>query len=407
MKDKLALDKSARNVDKDGMLHVAKCRISKATVNPYYGKEIPNWQELGLSADKVYQLLRPADELLKAASTFAGKPILSKHIRVTSEELPVELIVGTIGSNVEFNEPYLEANLSFWRNDAIVGIETEEIKELSCSYYYDAVMEPGVFGEVPYDGRMTNLVGNHLAQVKVGRAGSDVIVSDSKPVTMIRKDAMKKSKLGIALIAALGALSPKLAADEALPQLVGLASKKTFNKKETLKKLQAMDADLDSNILEEIVEAIVELQTDEVATDDTPDGKVRSLLGGKVDEETIAAILALLTPVASDEYDEDEKVKKEDVKAAMDSMRDSMLQAEDARRTVRPVVGDVDLAMDAAAVYEFALKQMKVDHEGVKDPVALKALFKVAHSQTQSKQVVAKDSASVVKLPSIKHMKQG
>lgn len=55
---KLAFDRTARRIDADGRLHVDRSHISKATVNPYYGKEIPGYEALGLQPDKVYRLLR-------------------------------------------------------------------------------------------------------------------------------------------------------------------------------------------------------------------------------------------------------------------------------------------------------------------------------------------------------------
>ena len=70
----LAFDRSARWKDQDGNLHVRVSNISKATVNPYRGNEIPGWEELGLDPKKIYQLLRDPDELKKAASTFCGLP---------------------------------------------------------------------------------------------------------------------------------------------------------------------------------------------------------------------------------------------------------------------------------------------------------------------------------------------
>ncbi|ULJ60783.1 DUF2213 domain-containing protein [Wielerella bovis] len=42
-KHQIAQD-SARSYDKDGRLYVAQSNISKATVNPYYGKEIPHFK---------------------------------------------------------------------------------------------------------------------------------------------------------------------------------------------------------------------------------------------------------------------------------------------------------------------------------------------------------------------------
>ncbi|WP_264372796.1 DUF2213 domain-containing protein [Paraburkholderia caribensis] len=82
----LAFDKlSVRRTDTDGRLFVETSRISKAGINPYYGREIPTWDELGLDPDRVYAVFRPPEELEKAAATFNNLPILAVHTHVTAE----------------------------------------------------------------------------------------------------------------------------------------------------------------------------------------------------------------------------------------------------------------------------------------------------------------------------------
>lgn len=176
---RLALDKSVRTIDEDGHLHVSTANISKAVVNPYRGAEIPDYQRLGLAPDKVYQLLRHPDELAKGARTFAGKPLLSVHRPTTASDHAKQITVGSIGSKVQFDGKYLTAPLTVWDAAAIDGIESDDQRELSCGYRYDADMTPGIYKGVRYDGVMRNIRGNHVALVESGRAGSDVIVGDS------------------------------------------------------------------------------------------------------------------------------------------------------------------------------------------------------------------------------------
>lgn len=182
---KLALDlKSARYFDADGRLHVTSSHISKAAVNPYYGHEIPGWEDLGLEKEKVYRLLRDPVELERGAPTFARLNILSGHDPITVDTLANnpdqrKLIVGNIGSDIQFKDPYLDADLCIFDAAAIAGIETNQIRELSCSYRYVPVMEPGEYKGEAYDGRMTEIRGNHLALVSAGRAGPDILVADS------------------------------------------------------------------------------------------------------------------------------------------------------------------------------------------------------------------------------------
>lgn len=399
---RLALDRSARRIDADGRLHVDRSHISKATVNPYYGREIPSFETLGLQPDKVYRLLRDPVELERAAPTFARLPILSEHVPVTVDAPRPDLVVGAIGSEVVFASPYLDADLCVWDATAIAGIETDKVRELSCAYRYKPVMEPGEFEGQPYDGRMTEIQGNHLALVEVGRAGADVVVADHDP---FKETAMKMSKLGKALFAALCAASPVLAADSALPALVGSANRKTFNQADVKAKLIALDASLDSNKLDAVLDAILDVEDDPkpietpaAAADESPADKLRALLAGKVDDATLEAACGLLAAPATDadpDNKEEPGMKKEEVEAAMDGLRKSLREAEEARREVRHIVGDV--AMDSAAeIYGFALDHMKVDRKDVEGAAALKALFKVAASKTAAAPVhVAQDAAGL------------
>lgn len=263
---KLAFDRSARTMDPDGRLHVHKSHISKATVNPYYGREIPRWDELGLDPDKIYQLFRDPVELERGAQTFARLPILEVHKHITVDSMlenPDEKghIIGAIGSDIAFEPPYLDADLCFWDGKAIAGVESGEVQELSCAYRYDALMEPGEHEGVAYDGRMTNIVGSHLALVVDGRAGPDVIVADQNPFTK-EDTVMKMTKLGKAMFLALSAMSPVLAADSALPALVGNADRKTFKKLNVKAKIVAMDEDLEPEKVDNVIDALLDVEQD-------------------------------------------------------------------------------------------------------------------------------------------------
>lgn len=401
----IALDRSARTVDADGRLHIDKSHISKANVCPYYGREIPGYDALGLDADTVYQLLRDPVELEKAAPTFARLPILSEHVPISADEPRQDLIVGAIGSDVSFDSPYLNADLSIWDSRSIAGIETDKIKELSCAYRYVPVMEPGEFDGIPYDGRMTEIQGNHLALVEVGRAGSDVVVADSNPFTF-KESAMKMTLLGKAMYAAVSAASPKLAADSAVPAMLADAHYKTFDKAKVTASLIALDATLDPEQLDNVIDSLLDVEQDPKPTtaDESPADKVRSMLAGKVDDETVNSIIALMTAPAqaADEDKDDDKMDKDDVKKAMDGLRAELLETEQAKRDVRPVVGDV-IGMDKAGdVYQFALKHMGVDHQGVTDVAALRALFKVASNKvTEIKPAFDSGDSVVTKFPGV------
>lgn len=416
----ITFDASARTYDADGRLHVAKSHISKATVNPYYGSEIPGYDSLGIDPQRVYYLLRDPEELTKAAPTFARLPILKKHVPISADDLPKDLIIGSIGSDVVYNDPYLDADLSFWDAEAISLIESGKVKELSCAYRYRADMTPGTFQGVAYDGIMRDIVGNHLALVETGRAGHDVVVADRNPFGV---KTMRMTKKGKAIAAALSAASPRFALDAVAP-IVAKAGQKAFDLAAAKKALLALDEEFDPQQVDNIIDAILDVEQDpepqqpkppvEMGEGDaSPREKVRSLLDGKVGEEVIAEILELIPE--GDEEAKDEKheavkpeaVKPEDVQKAMDALRAEMRAAMEAARDVRPVVGDV--AMDSARdIYAFALDQLKVEHEGITDVAALRALFRVAAKAQASSPApaVAQDSAGLAsKFPSAKRFR--
>jgi hypothetical protein len=181
MRNAFAFDRSARTVDADGRLHVAGCRISKAAVNPYAGAEIPDYEALGLDPARQYMLYRDSQELAKAAATFENMPLLLDHVPVNADAPAQELICGTV-SNVRFDAPYLVADVTVWRQDAIDAIESGERREISCAYRFQADMTAGVHRDGQrFDGVMRNLQANHVALVAEGRAGPDVMVADAAP----------------------------------------------------------------------------------------------------------------------------------------------------------------------------------------------------------------------------------
>jgi hypothetical protein len=413
----LAFDKaSARTIDKDGRMHVSRSNISKANVCPYMGKEIPGWKELGLDAEKIYRLYRDPEELAKGAPTFNNLPILLDHTYVSAEKPEKERVIGSM-SGAEFGDPYLAADLCFWDKAAIDAINAEAIEELSSAYHYKADMTPGTTPEgEAFDGVMRDIVGNHLALVEKGRAGSDVIVADSDPFHK-RKSAMKQTKLGKALMVTLSAASPKIAQDSALLGLVGGAVKKTFDKQKVIQAICAMDEDIEAEKADEIIDAVLGVEEEpkpvEVKpAEDEDNGGAKSkhaeiidfLKSKGLDASDLEAVGNMLTrmdrPYASDE-DVQAKVEEE-VKTAADSLRNELKQhyaeLDKARSAVRPVVGEV-IGMDSAAdVYKFALKHMNVDFSGMPD-AGLSKLFAVAATKkAEPARALGMDSATKKKL---------
>lgn len=430
----LAFDRATvRTIDAYGRMHVAVSNISKATVNPYRGNEIPDWEELGLDPNRIYFLLRDPQELEKAARTFNGIQLLHIHIPVDASQPRKERVVGTTGTDAAFHAPYLKNSLVVWDAIAIAGIDSEEQKELSCAYGYRADMTPGVYEGVAYDGVMRDIRGNHVALVEVGRAGPDVVVGDSNTLKPSENPKMKYSKTAIAVAAGLRVyLRPKLAQDAALgdlgPLVKGLNAKNFASERARLvravegrfKGKLAQDADLSD--LVEVIDAfsdpadpIVAGDEDDdttppVAQDDELMGKIREMLGEKLGPEEAARVMAALgePPAASDEPPHTPDTPPGPVtKQAMDqalakAQKDGEQAAvkrwteiRTAEQECRPILGEIVAQDSAEAVYKMALDAKGIDLTDT-PPSAYRAMVKMALAQDQAPQTprVAMDSAA-------------
>lgn len=375
----LALDRaSARRYDQDGHLHVEMTNISKANVCPYYGREIPDWQALGLDANRVYMLYRDPVELAKAAASFAGKPLLFVHEPVTADEPATNLVVGSIGTDVNFDGVYLRAPLSVWRRDAITAIESETKRELSPGYRYTADMTRGRTPEgLTYDGVMRNIKGNHLAIVKEGRTGPDVTVADELP----KDRTMRFAKFFAALATAFPTLKPEqvVALDTALDEEMDWSAEDEAG---------AMDAFCKSSgkAMDSLTEAEKGVARDaaknqrrsQVGTGDPVPGMDAAAVKLATDTAVAAALVTArtgyVTQAAMDAAVTEAANRAQQSAAA--SGKDDVAQVHAlyaARAAVAPKVGVV--ALDTAEkVYRFALDTIKVDHKDV-PASALAALF--------------------------------
>lgn len=193
-----AMDDSLRSIDDDGHMVVAESRISKANVCPYFGREIPEYETLGLEPEKTYKLWRHPEELAKGAETFNGAPLIKSHKAITEDTPHQSLWVGTVGA-CAFEAPYLVTRpLRIITAEGKRLVESDKQRQLSAGYRYDADMTAGVTPEgVPYDGIMRNIRGNHVALVEEGRAGPDVHVADERPLKMRLQELLSAQISGL------------------------------------------------------------------------------------------------------------------------------------------------------------------------------------------------------------------
>lgn len=402
----LASDRSMRSVDADGHMSVEMTNISKANVCPYFGREIPDYEALGLAPDRVYRLYRDPVELAKAAHTFAGKPLLMHHRPVTSDEHPAELVVGTVGTTVSFTDPYLQAPLVLWTDEAIDAVESHKQKELSPGYRYRADMTPGrsPMG-VAFDGIMRDIMGNHVALVAEGRTGPDVMVADELPTEF---STMRFPRL----VAALASLFP------AAPAPAQLAA---FD--------AALDADMDADTLTEdertaalgaacksLAKAMDKL-TDEDKADAykraakdkrAKDGPPSAQKGNKPphaqDADAVKLAQDAATAVATADALKDTVPKATAAQMATDAA--TAVHALYAARTAVEATVGVTALDSAELTYRMALDHLKVDNKGI-PATALAALYTASTKATAAQMAT---DAAVVFDPSIlgtTHIRKG
>lgn len=395
----MAFDReSVRSIDRDGRLHIAMSNISKEGVDPYYGREIPKFLMLGLDPDKIYYLYRPADELEKGAATFNNTPILSEHIPVSAKAPQQELVIGSTGTDATFSAPYLRNSAVIWVADDIEDIEAERKKEWSCGYYYRAEMTPGNFNGLHFDGIMRDIVANHVALVDEGRAGRDVVVGDQMPKGL----TMLKSRRALMLNGALAAyFAPKMAMDAKIDfgKIIDGVTAGTIGKTKkalatkivaAVTPMLAQDEAVDTDDVVKLIAAVqgvADVPAEDDVIDDDEDGmgadadgdamaKVMAFLKGKLSDEDMAELGAMVSPGASDAAPADDDDDDKD-KPAMDAAAVGRTIAEMrvAEREVAPHIGEVKIACDSAAsIYRLALDHAKIDHKGITDTKALRTM---------------------------------
>lgn len=140
--------------------------------------------------------LRHPDDVkdAKSVASFIQVPITDEHPtegRVTPENVR-KLQVGNVGDTVRVDGDLLVADLVIRDKDAIAKVRGDDgpaKRELSCGYQAEVIEESGTYNGEKYDHRQTNIVGNHIALVRAGRAGSEVrILMDSADAMLVDDD---------------------------------------------------------------------------------------------------------------------------------------------------------------------------------------------------------------------------
>jgi len=447
---KLAYDRSLRRYDKEGRLHVELTPISKANICPYFGREIPHGDLLGLEPDRIYQMFRAPEELAKGAQSSNNIQLLEIHIGVTARDPKKQHIVGSTGTDAIFDAPYLKNSLVVWDKTAIDLIESDRKKELSCSYSYTPDMTPGTYLGMKYDGVMRDIAFNHVALVEDGRAGADVLVEDSLPLKLnprglkMPKTTQATSRKALVARGALTAfIAPKLANDAQIDYskiLRGITAENWVDSRPVLMsrikiatngKL-ANDEDLEG--MDKVLSMLDKTGEDEKDDDEDDDEDAKKKAADKrardeaeeeerkkkeAEDKRARDAMSEEERKAADKRarDEEEAKKKEaDDKRARDEERAADKKAMDAaieekvsearkqwqreqrelleaRDLVTPIIGAVMAQDSASAYYELLFDKHDVNFEGI-PPSGYKAL---------ATQVIARVTAKPATRPVVKH----
>lgn len=185
----------AREYDGNGWFEIKANPISKAGIFPYSGRLLGL---TGPDADRIFQVLRPPEELAdpECVASFKLLPWIDEHVmlgpvaqEMTDRALPAEKkgVQGTTGEEVFYREGVLYANIKVF-SSTLAALIAAGKRELSAGYRCIYEVTAGVWNGLHYDAIQRNIRGNHLALVTEGRMGPDVAVMDHFTFTFDAKE---------------------------------------------------------------------------------------------------------------------------------------------------------------------------------------------------------------------------
>jgi hypothetical protein len=161
-------------IDQNGFMLVENNPILKTGTMDYYGYELGEVDGVETEANKVYSVLITDEVLNRAKDTFKLIPIVDNHKWLGNDGANArDYQEGTTGENIELKEGKLYTTLKFTNPETISKIKKGEKVELSTSYTFDLSKADEKEGA---DFIASNIIANHLALVKEGRAGHDIRV---------------------------------------------------------------------------------------------------------------------------------------------------------------------------------------------------------------------------------------
>lgn len=377
-----------KEVDQNSYWFIKNNPLSKVGIYPYLGQQISS----DLEPDKIYQVLRPEEELSKPETIASLNliPLVNEHEMLGENFTPAEKkgTHGVTGDNAAFNNGLLSNDLKIFSESLKQEIQNGK-KELSAGYFCNYDLTPGEYNGQHYDAVQRDIKFNHIALVEEGRMGHDVRVMDSKitydtiqDILEIQKketNSMKTKKL-----------QSKSLRKSAMDEDVEQTQAQDVDKRELIREIMAIAAKPDSDFEggeEEKIETIskkaeqlgynplesgandedVNIEINQAGEEEAPIeeapavdeepgqdedkrkliDEIGGILKGKVDEELWRTIIGKAEKLAyndsetgaNDEEPEEEK-SDEEKPVSMDSAIKYFAQKDALVKRIRPLIGD-------------------------------------------------------------------
>lgn len=304
---------------------------------------------------------RPPSEVFNEDSlaSFSMVPVTDDHPpEALNARNAKKYAVGAVGESVKQDGDHVAASLAIFDEDTILKMQSGK-QQLSCGYTADLIEEPGISPEgEKYDAIQTNIRGNHVAIVDMGRAGTARVRMDGAEMLGALPEPTKENEMEEKLKEALAELErAKARADKAEQAL--LVDRARADKAEAeLDAAKADKARLESErndaaaVFEKNVRARVDLET-KVA------GIVEKAAGMTDRQIKVAAVAKLdgadIGADRSDEY----------VNARFDLAIERQAKADKANQSLRAVIEGVhnDAPADPEVAARMAyLEKLKTNH---------------------------------------------
>lgn len=376
-----------KEIDQNSYWFIKNNPLSKVGVFPYLGRQISS----ELEPDKIYQVLRPEEELSNPETIKSLNliPLIDEHEMLGENFTPAEKkgTHGVTGDNAVFQDGLLSNDLKIFSESLKREIQNGK-KELSAGYFCDYDLTPGEFERQHYDAIQRNIKFNHIALVEEGRMGHNVRVMDCQITYDTIKDILEiqKKENNMAdetktaadvdkreLIREIMAIAAKPDSDfeggeeEKIETISKKAEQLGYNPSESGANDEGINIEINQPDEEEapIEEApTVDEEPEKPACDEDEDeersaqrtgsadkrkliDEIGGILNGKVDEEVLRTIVAKAEKLAynpsesgANDEEPEEKKSEEEKPVSMDSAIKYFAKKDALIKRIRPLIGD-------------------------------------------------------------------